>query len=142
MTHDMKPRNIALSSLDLARLRDLLTVARQFSSEQSTLLDVLERELARAQIVPPEEIPPYVVTMHSCVRIIDTATNEEMKYTLVYPSDADLRKGKLSILSELAVAIIGYSVGDTVKWEFPEGIRCLRIDMLYFQPEATKQYDL
>ncbi len=142
MNHDMEARNIVLSALDLARLRDLLTVARQFGSTQSNTLDVLERELARAQVVPPDEIPPYVVTMNSCVRIIDTATNEAMKYTLVYPSDADLQHGKLSVLSDLAVAILGYSVGDTITWEFPEGTRTLRIDMLFFQPEATKQYDL
>jgi len=142
MENDITSRKIIISALDLARLRDLLATARQFSSTQSMILDVLERELARAKVVPPDEIPPYIVTMNSCVLISDTSSNEKMKYTLVYPSDADLQKGKLSILSDLGVAIIGYSVGDTIRWEFPEGIRCLRIDMLYFQPEATGQYDV
>ena len=115
MENDITSRKIIISALDLARLRDLLTTARQFRSTQSMILDVLERELARAKVVPPDEIPPYIVTMTSCVLISDTSSNEKIKYTLVYPSDADLQKGKLSILSDLGVAIIGYSVGDTIR---------------------------
>jgi regulator of nucleoside diphosphate kinase len=138
----MKARNIILSALDCARLRDLIITARQFGSTQSTLVDTLEGELKRATILPPEEIPPYVVTMNTCVRLIDTATDEEMTYTLVFPSDEDLQQGKLSILSDLGVAIIGFSVGNTVEWQFPEGLRSIRIGMIYFQPEATKQYQM
>ena len=62
--------------------------------------------------------------------------------TVEQASEADPEQGKLSILSELGVALIGFSVGDTIEWEFPEGPRCIRINMIYFQPEATKQYDL
>lgn len=80
--------------------------------------------------------------MNTCVRIIDTDTNEAMIYTLVFPSDENLQQGKLSILSDLGVAIIGFCVGNTIEWQFPEGLRSLRIDMIYFQPEATKQYDI
>ncbi len=138
----MTARNIILSSLDHARLQDLLITANQFAPSKSAILDVLERELARSKIVSPEEIPPYVVTMNTSVRLIDTTTGEEMKYSLVYPADANLQKGKLSILSDLGVALIGFSVGDTIECDFPDGVRRLRIDMIYFQPEATKNYDL
>ncbi len=138
----MTARNIILSSLDLARLQDLLITAKQFAPSNPAILDVLERELARSKVVSPEEIPPYVVTMNTCVHLIDTTTGEEMKYSLVYPADANPQEGKLSILSDLGVAIIGFSVGDTIEWEFPDGIRRLKIDMIYFQPEATKDYDL
>jgi len=138
----MTNRNIFLSSLDLARLRDLLITARQFHTAPSTILDALEREIGRAQIVPSNEIPPYVVTMNTCVCIVDAETGEEAKYTLVYPNAADLTQGKLSILSDMGVAIIGFSVGDTIEWEFPQGIRRVRINAIHFQPEATKQYEL
>ena len=138
----MAARNIVLSSLDHARLQDLLITAKQFASSKPAILDILERELDRSKIVSPEEIPPYVVTMNTVVGLIDTATGEEKKYSLVYPAEANPEKGKLSILSDLGVAIIGFSVGDTIEWEFPEGLRRLRIDMIYFQPEATKDYEL
>jgi len=138
----MQARKIILSALDCARLRDLLVTAKQFSTSESALVNALEYELKRATVVAPDEIPPYVVTMNTCVCLIDTTTKEEVKYTLVYPSEADTKIGNLSILSDLGVTIIGFSVGDTIEWEFPDGVRRLRIGAIHFQPEATKQYDL
>ncbi|HMO51491.1 MAG TPA: GreA/GreB family elongation factor [Kiritimatiellia bacterium] len=138
----MQTRNIILSALDCARLRDVLIAAKQFDSSDSALIRALETEINRATVVEPDEIPPYVVTMNTCVCLIDTATGEEVKYTLVYPSSADPKRGKLSILSDLGVAIIGFAVGDTIAWTFPEGVRSLRIGAIHFQPEATRQYNL
>lgn len=120
----------------------ILISARAFTSERSALLDSLEAELNRARVVASDEIPRYVVTMNTRVQLIDTATGEKVDYTLVFPSDADLQQGKLSILSDLGVAIIGFSVGDTVECLFPDGVRRIKIGMIYFQPEATKRYDL
>jgi len=77
--------------------------------------------------------------MNTCVCIIDVATNEEAKYTLVHPNAADLKQGKPSILSDMGVALIGFFVGDTIEWEFPQGLRRIRIHAVHFQPEATKQ---
>jgi regulator of nucleoside diphosphate kinase len=142
MEPHIKPRKILLTSLDYARLADVLAAARQLGCTRPPLLQALENELERAEIVSPEAIPPYVVTMNTRVRLIDAETQETMNYTLVFPSAADPQHGKLSILSDLGVAILGYCVGDTIEWEFPEGIRRIRIDMIAFQPEATHQYDL
>lgn len=142
MALDMKARHILLSAVDYARLRDLLIAAKQFSSAPSAILSSLEHELARAEIVAPNEMPPYVVTMNTCVEVIDAATKKALKCTLVYPSDANPEIGKYSILSDLGIAIIGFSSGDTIEWQFPEGARCLKLGMIYFQPEATKQYDV
>lgn len=137
----MPARSIVLSTLDHSRLRDLLQSVTPHGMAESAMLDSLSGELTRAKIVPPEDIPPYVVTMNTCVHLVDTETGEEMKYSLVYPEAADPAHGRLSILSELGAAIIGFSVGDTIEWEFPDGVRRLRIAMIYFQPEATKDYD-
>ena len=138
----MLNRNIFVSTLDYSRLHDLVITARQFASANTELLDSLESELARAKIVSPEEIPPYLVTMNTCVHLTDLASGEDLKVTLVYPSDAKRQKGNLSILSDLGVAIIGFSVGDTIEWNSPDGLRQLKINSIDFQPEAIKRYDL
>jgi regulator of nucleoside diphosphate kinase len=135
-------RAVTISTFDYCRLRELLLVVKQFASPQPAFIRDLEGELQRANIVPPEQIPPYVVTMNTRVKLIDTDSGKEKFYTLVFPNDADLEEGKLSILSELGVAILGYSVGDTIECEFLEGLKHIRIDMIGFQPEATKQYEL
>jgi regulator of nucleoside diphosphate kinase len=138
----MMKRNIFVSTLDYSRLHDLVITAKQFATSKPDLLESLERELAAAQIVRPDEIPPYIVTMNTCVHLTDLATGEDMKLTLVYPSDEKRKPGNLSILSGLGVAIIGFSVGDTVEWNSPSGVRQIRVNSIDFQPEATKRYDL
>lgn len=135
-------RNIYVSTLDYSRLHDLVITAKQFAASNTQLLDFLEIELARANIVSPEEIPPYVVTMNTCVHLIDLASGEDRKVTLVYPSDANRQKGNLSILTELGVAIIGFSVGDTIQWTSPDGLRRLKVNSIDFQPEAINRFDL
>lgn len=137
-----KHRTVTISEVDNHRLQELLRVAKQFASPQPAFIRDLEGELRCASIVPPEKIPPYLVTMNTQVRLIDIDTGKDQTYTLVFPSDADLDNGKLSILSELGVAILGYKVGDTIEWGFPEGRKRIRIDMIGFQPEATKQFEL
>jgi regulator of nucleoside diphosphate kinase len=47
----------------------------------------LETELARAEVVDPQQIPANVVTMNSTVRFRLDATGEEFCLTLVYPND-------------------------------------------------------
>jgi len=138
----MMNRNIFVSTLDYSRLHDLVITAKQFASSSTELLDFLESELTRAKIVSPEEIPPYVVTMNTCVNLVDLETGEDIKVTLVYPSDSKRQKGNLSILTDLGIAIIGFSVGDTIQWNSPEGLRRLKVNSIDFQPEATNRYDL
>jgi regulator of nucleoside diphosphate kinase len=133
---------VTISTFDLRRLQELLLVAKQFASPQPSYIGELENELEHANIVRPEEIAPYVVTLNSSFRLTDVETSKEHLYTLVFPNDADPEENKLSILSDLGVAVLGCSAGDTIEWKFPEGVRRFRIDMICFQPEATKQYDL
>lgn len=138
----MMNRNIFVSTLDYSRLHDLVITAKQFASASTELLGSLESELTRAKIVKPEEIPPYVVTMNTCVHLVDLETGEDLKVTLVYPSDAKRQKGNLSILTDLGIAIIGFSVGDTIQWSSPDGLRRMKIKSIDFQPEAINRYDL
>jgi regulator of nucleoside diphosphate kinase len=140
--NDTKCRAVTISEFDYRRLKELLLVAKQFASPPPNYVRDLEHELERARVVAPEQIPRYVVTMNTQVKLIDTDTGKERIYTLVFPADADLEEGKLSILSDLGVAILGFCVGDTIEWDFPEGRKRIRIDEIGFQPEATKQYEM
>lgn len=115
---------------------------KQFDKSPASFVRDLEHELDGAHVVEPSEIPPYLVTMNTRVKLVDTDTGKEHVFTLVFPVDEDKEEGRISILSDMGAAVFGYSVGDTIEWKFPDGIRHFRIDMIYFQPEATKQYDL
>lgn len=51
--------------------------------------------------------------MNSQIRLKDMETGEEKSYTLVFPSDADIEKNRISILAPIGTAILGYRAGDT-----------------------------
>ncbi|HCO24501.1 MAG TPA: transcription elongation factor GreAB, partial [Gimesia maris] len=59
--------------------------------------------------------PADIVTMNSTVRLRDLETDELETYTLVYPQDANIKEGKLSILTPIGTAILGYRIGDQLR---------------------------
>ena len=87
-------------------------------------------------------MPHDVVTMNSRVQLVDLDTGEAMTYTLVFPDDADLRQGKISVLAPIGTAMLGYRVGDTFEWRVPAGLRRLKIEAILYQPEAAGDYHL
>jgi regulator of nucleoside diphosphate kinase len=137
----MKVRDIYVTALDAERLRKLLEGVRLWSSRDRQHLEALEAELDRAHVVSPQEIPGDVVTMNSAVLVKDLDTGAEMALTLVFPSDAGLELGKISILAPVGTALLGYRVGDTIEWKVPGRIRRLRIERMIYQPEAAGDYD-
>jgi regulator of nucleoside diphosphate kinase len=132
----MEPRDIYITNYDLTRLKELLQVGIGFAERDRPSLESLQGELDRAHIVYPAAVPHEVVTMNSRVRLTDVETNEEQIYTVVFPSEANLEDGKISILAPIGTAILGYRVGDTVEWRVPGGVRTLRIEEILYQPEA------
>jgi len=138
----MESRDIYITKYDLTRLRELLQVGISFAERDRQSLESLQNELDRAHIVEPSAVPHDVVTMNSHVRLKDLETNEEMLYTLVFPSEADLEQGKISILAPIGTAMLGYGVGDEVQWRVPGGNRKFRIEEILYQPEAAGHYNL
>ncbi len=92
--------------------------------------------------MPPERIPPDVVTMNSRVVLRDLDSDETMTYTLVFPKDADIGAGAISVLAPVGTAIIGYAVGAVIEWPVPGGIRRIRIEQILYQPEAAGDFHL
>ena len=99
-------------------------------------------EINRAIVVAPQDIPGDVVTMNSTVSLEDLDTREDELFTLVFPENADLSQGKLSVFAPIGTALLGYKVGDIFEWEVPDGKRRLLIKKILYQPEASGDYDL
>ena len=138
----MEDRTIYITKFDLERLEELLAVAGEFSYRDRGDLEELEAELQKGKLVDSKEVPPNVVTMNSRVRLVDVDKDQPMVFTLVFPKDADIDAGKLSILSPIGTAIFGYSVGDVIEWRVPAGIRRIKIEEVLYQPEAAGDYHL
>ncbi len=138
----MTQRAIVVTQTDLSRLQNLIIETRRVEMRKTEYLEQLENELTRAIIVHSNEIPSDVITMNSTATLLDTITNDEMQVTLVYPDNANVDEGKISVLAPIGTAMIGYKTGDIFEWQVPDGIRRLKVVQVLFQPEAEGNYDL
>ena len=137
-SHSGLPPSIIVSVRDMARLEALLD-SPALSRHPAAV--ALAQELERAQVLPPEEIPEGIVTMHSRVDCEDELHNEKHSLTLVYPHEADFDKGRVSILAPVGSALLGLSVGQTIDWTAPGGRQLrLRVTAVHYQPEAAGDF--
>jgi transcription elongation factor GreA len=88
----------------------------------------LESKLAMAQIIDPKTLEQDGrVVFGTTVQLSDLDSEETMVYQIVGEDEADLKKGKISISSPIARALIGKSVGDVVMVQAPSGGREVEI---------------
>ena len=136
-TTSMRKHTIIMTAADHEALSYAIAAAEKLSVRGRAEMSALEAELARAEIVDADEIPADVITMNSHAELLDLATRERMKFTLVLPIDADIDRGKISVLAPLGTAMLGQRVGDEFEWVVPYGLRCLKVVAVHFQPEAA-----
>jgi regulator of nucleoside diphosphate kinase len=124
----MSSRTIIVTDRDFWPLSALVRSRTASFTRDKEHIDKLEEELARSVPVPASELPAGVVTMHSRVRVRDLGTDAARTYTLVFPHEADLSSGRLSVLAPLGTALLGYRQGDEIVWAMPGGLRRVRIE--------------
>jgi regulator of nucleoside diphosphate kinase len=133
----MNQPKIFVTTKDSGKLRELIRKAYHSEYRASDYLKKLAEEIEKASVVEPDQIPSDVITLNSTARLVDQNTDEEMLYTLVFPEDADVATGKISILAPIGTAMLGYKTGDTFEWDTPGGKRIIRVKEILYQPEAS-----
>ena len=112
----MKTPNIVVSDKDQRRLTTLATDAFERFPDAAKLL----LEMARADVVTAETVPPNVVQMGSVV-VFESDNGERRRVKLVFPGEADIAVGKISILTPIGAALIGLSEGQSIAWSTRDG---------------------
>lgn len=128
---------IVITQFDYDRLQRLLAKKYPLDDFDRALL----AELEKGDIVAPDAVPGDVITMNSEVRFSENS-GKPLTYWVVFPEDADLAANKLSVLSPVGCALLGYKVGDTVEVAAPSGSQKLRVEEIIHQPEREGNFDL
>lgn len=131
----MVERQIVITQHDADRLRTLIDEMDDFGGRKD--LAALAGELDRATIVAPKAIPSNTVTMNSSVILRDVEQSKEKTITLVFPADADIDAGAISVLAPVGTAILGFKEGDVIEWPVPSGLRRFLVEKVLYQPEAA-----
>lgn len=107
-----KPR-IVLTATDHEKLSGLANAAANTMPEVAA---ELMEELDRAHILSKGRHPIDTVCMGCEVDFRDDMTGRVQTVTLVYPNEADISKGRISVLTPIGTALIGLPIGKSIDW--------------------------
>ena len=127
--NDLRPE-IVLGVADHRQLNILAMAGLTHTPDQS---DDLLHELERASVV--DDVPGDIVRMGSTVRY-RTDTGQVPTVTLVYPVDADIAEGRISVLTPVGTALIGLRVGQSITWRDRAHKRHMLTVLRVTQPKA------
>ena len=97
-------------------------IAKDDQAHMETKILRLNQRLRAARVAERHE-GADIVEFGCTVGVVDEASGRELEFTLVGPTEADLKNGRLSSESPVARALVGARAGDTVSVETPGGQR-------------------
>lgn len=127
-----RPRSIVVGDRDHALVSRLANAALE---RMPGAADELLSEMERARVARQDRLPADVVRMGSTVTIED-GDGETRLVTLVYPHEADISEGRMSVLTPLGTALIGMAEGQPVRWSARDGRLLSARILAVSQPEA------
>jgi transcription elongation factor GreA len=93
----------------------------------------IERRLAGAQVIDPAMISSDKIAFGATVVMEDEDRGGEVTYQIVGLDEADVDKGKISLSSPIARALIGRSVDDLIEVKTPGGVRSYTVLHIRFE---------
>src|ERR1700683_3370856 len=93
----------------------------------------LEDKIARAEVIDVSKLSGKLVKFGATVTLEDEETEEKAIYQIVGEDEADISKGRLSVTSPLARALIGKGIGDSVEVTTPRGARSYEVVRVRFR---------
>jgi len=124
----MKHGNLIIEKKEYVLLKRMMNLSGYYKDE--TLRKSVKKlvgELESAQICDETDMPEDVIRFNTMVTIV-SKNGWRKKFQLVMPNDSDVRNNKISILTPMGAAVMGYAEGDSLVWEFPSGEQKLSIE--------------
>lgn len=106
--------------------------AKEQQSLNEGRVNELEDFIARAEVIDVAKLSGERIQFGATVVIVDQDTEEKKTYQIVGDQEADVKKGRISISSPVARALIGKGVGDAIEVNAPGGARGYEIINLQY----------
>lgn len=134
----MRNRSVMITDSDMDRLMRLVRAFQHSLFRDQRQLELLDQKLASAEVRTPRRISRDLVRMNSSVRVFDCDAERSGVYTLVFPEDANISKGLISVLAPLGIALLGQRKGDVIEAQVPGGTRRLKVERVWQQSAADR----
>lgn len=123
----MKYGSLIIEKKEYVLLKRLLNIeVLSKNKEMIKPLIKLHDELQTAHIIEENEMPEDIIRFNS---IVSLSIGKQWRKTLqiVSPGNKNFVENKISILTPMGSALFGYSESDQVEWEFPNGLKRIKI---------------
>jgi transcription elongation factor GreA len=137
-----RPRNVR--DIEEARAHGDLSenaeyhAAKERQSHIEGRIKMIEDRIARAKVIDVSKLNGDKVVFGATVKVEDADSGDEATYRIVGELEADIKKGRVSITSPIARALVGHEVGETVKFRTPGGEREYEIlDVSFVEDEEV-----
>ena len=104
--------------------------AKEAQAHLEDKINKLKLAISEAKVVDTSRLSNDTVQILSKVEMTNLTTKAKMAYTIVSENEANLREGKISIMTPIAQVLLGKKVGDEVEIKIPRGTITLRIDKI------------
>lgn len=124
----MKYGQIIIEEKEFLILENLFNLKKEEHSKtaKNHILKLLD-ELKNALILPESKMPKDVIRLNSQVQISSKDTLWTKTFELVLPHQSNVSDNKISLLLPMGTAVVGYAKGDDILWEFPSGLKELKV---------------
>jgi regulator of nucleoside diphosphate kinase len=99
----------------------LAAMATSLLDSKPELAEELLAELARARLADGAALPADTVQM--CSTLTYEVDGRRRRVTLVYPTEADIDAGRVSVLTPIGAALLGLAEGQSIEWTARDGRR-------------------
>lgn len=99
----------------------LIHLAQRAEDRAPELAAMLLAEIERATLHEANDIPHDVVTMNAMIDFVDEAGGATRTVQLVYPAEADIAAGRVSIMTPVGAGLIGLRQGQSILWPDRDG---------------------
>lgn len=119
----MKTEQLIILKRELEILRTHLMRSNLSDYNKKKLLE----ELKSAKVVGEDALPADVICIDSIVEIADIASGQKFTFQIVLPSEANMKKNKISVFAPIGIALLGYRTDSEVQWEMPTGLKTFEV---------------
>lgn len=107
--------------------------AKEWQGKLETEIAMLKKTIMEAKIIDTTLMDTSTVQILSTVELRNVKTKQQMKYTIVSATEADLRAGKLSVETPIAKGLLGKKVGEIAEVKVPAGTIQLEVVSIKFE---------
>jgi transcription elongation factor GreA len=101
--------------------------AKEQQSHNEGVINELEDKIARADVIDVSKLSGDTIKFGATVTLVDEDTEQKRVWQIVGEPEADAKKGRISVTSPLARALIGKKKGASVEVVAPGGAKAYEI---------------